>query len=120
MLRQKHQDINPCWWNPRSVDENEPESIIDAMCVATDLQLIDENNNTDQLLFGKYDHYNIHLDEDGEYGSPEYVIRDMDLIGEKTIVIINSTNPKLNNILANAVWGKIQRFMEKEPYVTLD
>ena len=40
-------DINPCWWSPRSVDENEPESIIDAMCVATDIQLIDENSNTE-------------------------------------------------------------------------
>ena len=44
----------------------------------------------------------------------------MDCVGEKTIVRINSPNKKLNNILANAVWGKIERFMEKEPYVTLD
>lgn len=113
-------NINPCWWSPRSVDENEPESIIDAMCVATDLQLIDENNNPDQLMFGKYDHYNISFKEEGEYGSSEYTVKDMDCVGEKTIVKIQSPNQKLNNILANAVWGKIQRFMEKEPYVTLD
>lgn len=119
-------DINPCWWSPRKTytpeecpDEDiRMESIWDAMCVATELQLIDENN--DSLEFAEHEHYNIHLNEDGEYGCSEYIIRDMDLVGEKTIVRINSPNPKLNNILANAVWGKIKRFMEKEPYVTLD
>lgn len=119
-------DINPCWWSPRKTYTQEEcpdediviDSIIDAMCVATELQLIDENN--DSLEFAEHEHYNIHLTENGEYGDPEYIIRDMDLIGEKTIVRINSPNIKLNNILANAVWGKIKKFMEKEPYVTLD
>lgn len=119
-------NINPCWWSPRKPINPEEcpdedlvaESTIDAMCVATDLQLIDENK--DSLKFAEHEHYNIHLNEDGEYGDSEYIIRDMNLIGEKTIVKIQSPNQKLNNILANAVWGKIQRFMEKEPYVTLD
>lgn len=113
-------DLNPCWWSPRSICEFEPDSIIDAMCVATDLQLIDDNHEDGSLDYREYEHYNIFLTEDGEYNCTEYNVRDMDLIGEKTIVRINSPNRKLNNILANAVWGKIQRFMEKEPYVTLD
>ncbi|MBQ6099015.1 MAG: hypothetical protein IJI80_04340 [Methanobrevibacter sp.] len=112
-------DINPCWWSPRSVDENEPESIIDAMCVATDLQLIDENKETGKLEYSEHEHYQI-VERPSEYGGTEYIVRDNDLVGERMIVCINSPNPKLNNILANAVWGKIQRFMEKEPYVTLD
>ena len=113
-------DINPCWWSPRSVDENEPESIIDAMCVATDLQLIDDDKEVGRLEFSEHEHYNISFTEKGEYGTSEYIVRDMDLIGEKTIVKIDSPNGKLNNILAHTVWGKIKRFMEKEPYVTLD
>ena len=112
-------NINPCWWSPRSVDENEPESIIDAMCVATDLQLIDENKETGKLEYSEHEHYQI-VKRPSEYGGTEYIVRDSDLVGERMIVCINSPNPKLNNILANAVWGKIQRFMENEPNVTLD
>lgn len=113
-------DLNPCWWSPRSTCEDEPESIIDAMCVATDLQLIDDDKTVGRLEFDEHEHYNILLTEESEYGDTEYIVRDMDLIGDKTIVKINSPNRKLNNILAHTVWGKIQRFMEKEPYVTLD
>lgn len=120
-------DLNPCWWSPRKPYNNEDcpdedivaESVIDAMCVATDLQLIDENK--DALgEFQEYGHYNIQRNEKGEYGDNEYIVRDNDLIGEKTIVIISTGNVKLDNILANAVWGKIRRFMENEPNVTLD
>ena len=56
-------DINPCWWSPRSVDENEPESIIDAMCVATDLQLIDENKETGKLEYSEHEHYQININK---------------------------------------------------------
>lgn len=120
-------NLNPCWWSPRKPYTREEcpdedirmDSVIDAMCVATDLQLIDENE--DALgEFQEYEHYNIQRNKKGEYGDNEYTIRDNDLIGEKTIVYISTGNSKLDNILANTVWGKIKRFMEKEPYVTLD
>lgn len=121
-------DLNPCWWSPRkpyTEDECPDEdirmdSVCDAMCVATDLQLIDDNTNEGPLEFQEHEHYQIIREEKGEYGGEEYYIRDMDLIGEKSIVHIYTNNSKLNNILANTVWGKIKRFMEKEPYVTLD
>ena len=121
-------DINPCWWSPRKPytpeecpDEDiRMDSIIDAMCVATDLQLIDENKEDPLGDFQEYEHYNIQRNEEGMFGDNEYIIHDNNLIVEKTIVYISTHNRKLDNILANTVWGKIKRFMEKEPYVTLD
>ena len=120
-------NINPCWWSPRKPYNHEDcpdedivaESVIDAMCVATDLQLIDENKETGKLEYCEHEHYQI-VERPSEYGGTEYIVRDSDLVGERMIVCINSPNPKLNNILANVVWGKIQRFMENEPNVTLD
>ena len=114
-------NINPCWWSPRKPYTSEDcpdedivaDSIIDAMCVATDLQLIDENNHEEPLKLQRHEHYQITGNGEG------YCIRDLNLV-KKSIVQIHTHNPKLDNILANTVWGKIKRFMENEPYVTLD